>query len=129
MTLSTSAVAVCCCERLALHSLNSRVFSIAITAWSANVVTSSICLSVNGRTARSRQRRSRRSVPSRSSGTPSTVRIPAALFELTERVFRVGKNVGNMDGTAFAALRAADNACRGQRQSICSSGIRSHSAM
>ena len=28
---------------------NSRTFSIAITAWSAKVVTSSICLSVNGR--------------------------------------------------------------------------------
>ena len=31
-------------------SSNSRTFSIAITAWSAKVVTSSICLSVNGRT-------------------------------------------------------------------------------
>ena len=28
---------------------NRRTFSIAITAWSANVVRSSICLSVNGR--------------------------------------------------------------------------------
>ena len=32
-------------------SLSRRVFSIAMTAWSANVVTSSICLSVNGRTS------------------------------------------------------------------------------
>ncbi len=31
---------------------NSRTFSIAITAWSAKVETSSICLSVNGRTSR-----------------------------------------------------------------------------
>ena len=31
-------------------SFNRRVFSMAITAWSAKVVTSSICLSVNGRT-------------------------------------------------------------------------------
>ena len=33
----------------ACTSSNSRTFSIAITAWSAKVVTSSICLSVNGR--------------------------------------------------------------------------------
>ena len=53
MTLSTSAVAVCCCsdspDRGArCTSSNSRTFSIAITAWSAKVSTSSICLSVNG---------------------------------------------------------------------------------
>jgi hypothetical protein len=35
----------------ACTSSNSRTFSIAITAWSAKVVTSSICLSVNGFTA------------------------------------------------------------------------------
>ena len=34
----------------ACTSSNSRTFSIAITAWSAKVVTSSICFSVNGRT-------------------------------------------------------------------------------
>ena len=55
MTLSTSAVAVCCCSNSAsprcavCTSSNSRTFSMAITAWSAKVVTSSICLSVNGR--------------------------------------------------------------------------------
>ena len=31
MTLSTSAVAVCCCERLLRDSLSRRVFSMAIT--------------------------------------------------------------------------------------------------
>ena len=57
MTLSTSAVAVCCCSDSvssrvrACSSSNSRVFSIAMTAWSAKLVTSSICLSVNGRTS------------------------------------------------------------------------------
>ena len=62
MTLSTSAVAVCCSSDSvssrvrACTSSNSRTFSIAITAWSAKVVTSSICLSVNGSTARARQR-------------------------------------------------------------------------
>ena len=56
MTCSTSEVAVCCssdsvssCVRCCSAS-NKRAFSIAITAWSANVVTSSICFSVNGLT-------------------------------------------------------------------------------
>ena len=57
MTLSTSAVAVCCCSdsvRSSVRwrsSLSSRVFSMAITAWAAKFVTSSICLSLNGRTS------------------------------------------------------------------------------
>src|SRR5262249_39399202 len=56
MTCSTWEVAICrssdsessrvrCCS-----ASNSRTFSIAITAWSAKVVSSSICLSVKGRT-------------------------------------------------------------------------------
>ena len=36
----------------ACTSSNSRTFSIAITAWSAKVVTNSICLSVNGKGVR-----------------------------------------------------------------------------
>jgi len=54
MTRNTSAVAVCCSNDSlssrvrACTSSNNRTFSIAITAWSANVVTSSICLVVNG---------------------------------------------------------------------------------
>ena len=80
MTLSTSAVAVCCSSACcssrvrACTSSNSRAFSIAITAWSAKVVTSSICLSVNGRTGGAPGRSRRSAMPSRSSGTPSMVR-------------------------------------------------------
>ena len=48
MTLSTSAVAVCCCSD-SRSSLSSRVFSMAMTAWAAKFCTNSICLSVNGR--------------------------------------------------------------------------------
>ena len=57
MTCSTSEVAVCCSSASVSSRVrccsasNSRTFSIAITAWSAKVVTSSICLSVNGRAA------------------------------------------------------------------------------
>ena len=39
------------CRLLSWISSNSRTFSIAIAAWSAKVVTSSICLSVKGRTS------------------------------------------------------------------------------
>src|SRR6516164_2602481 len=53
MTLSMSAVAVCCCRDSvssrvrACTSSNSLTFSIAIAAWSAKVLTSSICLAVD----------------------------------------------------------------------------------
>src|SRR5436190_15794001 len=50
MTLSTSAVAVCCCKD-SRSSFSSRTFSMAMTACVAKLLTSSICLSVNGRTS------------------------------------------------------------------------------
>src|SRR6516164_3992965 len=49
MTLSTSAVAVCCWSD-SRSSLSSRVFSIAMTAWAAKLRSRSTCLSVNRRT-------------------------------------------------------------------------------
>ena len=54
MTPSTSLVAVwyssdsCSSRLLACSASNSRVFSMAITAWSAKVFSSSIWVSVNG---------------------------------------------------------------------------------
>src|SRR5262249_9215454 len=51
MTLKMSLVAVRSRLR-ASSSLNSRTFSIAMTAWSAKVWTSAICFSVNGRESR-----------------------------------------------------------------------------
>ena len=62
MTPRISDVAVCRSKSLsssrvrAWTSSNSRVFSIAITAWSAKVSTSSTCLSPNGRTSARRMR-------------------------------------------------------------------------
>src|SRR5262249_41826919 len=58
-------------------SSNSRTFSIAIAAWSAKVVTSSICLSVNGSTVLRVKISTPVGVPSRSIGTPRTVRTLA----------------------------------------------------
>ena len=54
MTPKTSDVAVCCSSAwlrsrvFACTSSNNRVFSMAMTAWSAKVWKSSICLSVKG---------------------------------------------------------------------------------
>ena len=47
MTRRISLIAVCCSSD-SLVSLNRRTFSIAITAWSAKVRSSAICLSVSG---------------------------------------------------------------------------------
>ena len=84
MTLSTSLVAVwysrdSCNSRVrACTSSNRRAFSMAITAWSANVETSSICLSVNGRGSLRPRAMAPIGTPSRSSGTPMRERNPPA---------------------------------------------------
>ena len=50
MTCNTSAVAVCC-SNASRVSVNSRAFSIAMTACAAKFCNSAICLSENGRTS------------------------------------------------------------------------------
>src|SRR6516165_3345748 len=73
-SLSRSASSrVRCCS-----ASNSRVFSIAITAWSAKVTRSSICLSLKGRTDRRTSPKTPIGVPLRISGTPNIVRNPVA---------------------------------------------------
>ena len=73
------SLAICSWRFLSWISSNSRTFSIAITAWSAKVVTSSICLSVNGRTSERDNASTPIGAPSRSKGTPRIVRKPASL--------------------------------------------------
>ena len=103
MTRSTSDVAVCCSNDSessrvrACSASNSRTFSIAITAWSAKVVTSSICLSVNGRTSERSTTMTPIGVPSRSSGTPSIVRQSPRLVDFAPVVFRIGQHVGDVN--------------------------------
>ena len=65
----------------ACTSSNSRTFSMAITAWSAKVLSSSICLSVNGPVSRA-QMTIVADQPARrgSCGTPRQARKPAALW-------------------------------------------------
>src|SRR5262249_9231998 len=64
------------CRLLSWISSNSRTFSMAITAWSAKVSTSSICLLVNGRTTVRYKWSTPIGIASRRSGTPSSVRKP-----------------------------------------------------
>src|SRR3974377_1896095 len=64
------------CRLLSWISSKSRTFSIAITAWSAKVVTSSICFASNGFTTFLLRRMTPIGFPSRKSGTPRCVRKP-----------------------------------------------------
>jgi hypothetical protein len=75
MTFRISAVAVCR-SSASFVSLKSRTFSIAITAWSAKVLTSSICLSLNGRTSVRRMLITPITLSSRINGTDRMVRKP-----------------------------------------------------
>ena len=114
MTCSTSEVAVCCSSASessrvrACTSSNSRTFSIAITAWSAKVVTSSICLSVNGCTVL----RCKTMTPIGDSFPQQRDAEhrpePANLRGLPKGEFRVGQHIVNMNGSAFQHGAADD---------------------
>src|SRR5262249_28320437 len=79
MTCSTSEVAVCRSSDSvksrvrACTSSNSRAFSIAITAWSAKVLSSVICFSVNGLTSKRRIKIAPIGSPCRNNGAASVV--------------------------------------------------------
>ena len=84
MTRKISAVAVCCSSdsvrsRLRVSSsLKSRTFSMAMTAWSAKVFSSSICLSVKAEGSRRQALMTPTSWPSRSIGTDKMLRAPSS---------------------------------------------------
>ena len=84
MTSSTFDVAVCCSSdsvssRVRCCSFNSRAFSIAITAWSAKIVTSSICLSLNGFTSCALIRKRRSAHPRAGAARRASVRTAESL--------------------------------------------------
>ena len=112
MTLSTSAVAVCC-SKDSLSSLSSRAFSIAITAWSAKVVSSSICLLVNGRT----ERRARSEYPDWRPFTQQWCAdhgtITAEFLCHAKLVFRVGLRVDNLYRRALEQSSTSHGAAPG----------------
>ncbi len=82
ITLSSSLVAVCCSRATrssplrASSSVKRRTFSMAITAWSANVRSNPISASVNGRTSWRKTTMAPTGRSSRSIGTLSAVWYP-----------------------------------------------------
>ena len=80
---------------------NSRVFSMAITAWSAKVSTNLICLSVNGRTAARCRTSTPTGMPSRRSGTPRIVRKSPSLAAFQSGIFRISEDIRNLNGFAL----------------------------
>ena len=119
ITCSTSDAAVCC-SRASLKSsvrwrssLSSRTFSIAITAWSAKVGPSSICLSVNGRTARRSSASTPIGGPSGKRGTASAVRVPVPARESALEIeFRICEYIRNMNGATFKYRSSGQGAAR-----------------
>ena len=85
---------------------NRRTFSIAIAAWSANVETSSICLSVNGRTTLRVNMMTPIGIPSRRRGTPSTVRNPPILLPSVMVYSGSASTSFDLDGACLRARRA-----------------------
>ena len=77
-------------------SSNSRTFSMAITAWSAKVVASAICLSLKGFTSSRVRIKTPMVVPSRNSGTPRIGAIGEGLLIAARLVVRIGEDVRNM---------------------------------
>ena len=82
----------------ACSASNSRVFSMAITAWSAKVATSSICLSVNGRewraATRGRQLQHRRAAGE----LPASTYIYRLFLIVKVRILAIGQNIGYVHG-------------------------------
>ena len=92
----------------ACTSSNRRTFSMAITAWSAKVATSSICCSVNSSTTARVSNSAPIGFPSRKSGTPSTVRgYPLRLWAL-EIIVGISQNVGDMHDVAIESGPSGD---------------------
>ena len=78
-----------------LELRNRRTFSMAMTAWSANVFSRSICLSVNGRTSVRADHDRADGLPSRSIGTASIVRS-LRRQRVSHAVLGIGQHVGNV---------------------------------
>ena len=89
----------------ACTSSNSRTFSIAITAWSAKVVTSSICLSVNGSTlVRVKNEDADRGSLAQQRDAERRA-IVAKRQDAAHIVFRIGLDVVHMDDSSSSKAR------------------------
>ena len=104
MTRRISAVAVCCSSAsvtsLALHSLNSRTFSMAITAWSAKVLSRAICLSEKGPASSRATVIAPMVVPSRSIGTDRTLLVAGRACPVLAPVLGIPVDIGDVNNGA-----------------------------
>src|SRR5262249_9439076 len=122
--LSTSAVAVCCrrdslsSSVRACTSSNSRTFSIAITAWSANVVTSSICLLVNGSGTLSCHHDHPDGISIPQQWDAKHRAVAGNLLPLVPGIFRIGQHVGNVDHPSLEN-RACIGGAAARRHGMC----------
>src|SRR5271165_6438355 len=89
------------CRLLSWISSNSRTFSMAITAWSAKVVDSSICWPVNGRAVERVRIRTPIGVPSLSKWDPQHGAIARDLQDIRHIVFGIGEAIGDVNCPAF----------------------------
>src|SRR5262245_39035955 len=85
------------CRLFSWISLNSRTFSIAITAWSANVSTSSICFCVNGHGGAVHGEEPNGNPLSQQRHHEDCAKA-TQFRDFVARVFRVSKNIGNLNG-------------------------------
>ena len=117
ITFSTSEVAVCCCsasERSrvrACTSSNRRTFSIAMTAWSAKVLTSSICRSVNGPGVGRPKTKTPITLSFAQQRDREVRAVAAQALGLAEQIIRILENVGDMRD--FSGARGAPGAGSG----------------
>ena len=122
MTLRTSLVAVwyssdSCSSRVrACTSSKRRAFSIAITAWSAKVSTSSICLGVTGLAQTVGARGSRSHFLPQQGYTESRTKSPESLQLLTFEL-GVGEHIGDMNSAAFESC-APENGTAADRRGV-----------
>ncbi len=106
MTRRISAVAVCC-SSASFVSLNSRTFSMAMTAWSAKVRRRSISRSVKGCILVRRTSKTPIARPSRTSGVARMVRTPSSCIAAThlwEIDWRASGYVFYLRGLAVARM-------------------------
>ena len=122
MTRRISAVAVCC-SSASFVSPNSRAFSIAIAACLEKVVTSWICVGVNGSTRSFHSASTPMTTSSRKIGTPSIVRKPPIRCDSGNRYSRSART-SSMWTVRFSSAVRPMRVSRPGRIGCCASNSR-----
>ena len=97
-----------CCSSASLVSLNSRTFSIAITAWSAKLSTRAICCGVKGSTSRAGKKQHANRGALAQERYPKSCSIAAKLQHPSQMIFGVILQIGHLGHTSLDQ-RPADN--------------------